>query len=351
MPAPREAVWVASVKWSAIGQAVVALGVIFAICYFARLVWITLLVSALIAFMLEPLVDVLSRHRIPQWLGSLFAVLLLLGAVYAIGYFSYSRAAAFADELPRYASRIRGTFARFEVKTRQLEQTGEKIIPKGDQNAVPVKVNQGSLFERAFGAASEAAMTLGFIPFLVYFMLTWHQQAWVKTVRLFPAENRDQVRDALGAISAMMRTFIAGNFIIGIILSIASMILFAIIRLHYFYFLGFISGFVSLVPYLGAILAIAVPVLAGLGALSTSDMLIIAVVVVALHLLGLNVLYPKIIGRRLELNPLVVMVGLLVWGWMWGAMGLILAIPITAAIKIVCDHVGGLQPIGEWMGD
>jgi predicted PurR-regulated permease PerM len=352
VPAPREAVRVASIKWSAIAQAVIALGVILAICFFAKLVWITIMISALIAFMLEPIVLLLSRYRIPQALGSLFAVLLLLGVVYAAGYFFYNRATDFADEVPRYASRIRSAFARFERQTSKLEQTQEKILAKDEQNAVPVKVkDERSLFARVFGAAGEAAMTLSFIPFIVYFMLTWRGQAWVKTVRLFPPEHREQVRDALGEISSMMRTFIVANFAIGVILSIASMIVFAAFRLPYFYFLGFISGFLSLVPYLGAILAIIVPLAAGLGVLSTSGMLIIAVAVLALHLLGLNILYPKIIGSRLELNPLVVILGLLLWGWMWGAAGLILAIPIVAAIKIVCDHIEGLQPIGEWMGD
>jgi predicted PurR-regulated permease PerM len=352
VPARQEPVWVASIKWSAIAQAVVALGVVLAVCYFGKLVWITLMVSALIAFMLEPLVLFLTRSRIPRGLASLLAVLLLLGAIYAAGYFSYSRVMSFVNEVPRYALRIRGTFTRFERQTKQLEQTRQKIFPTDEQKAVPVSVKDaGSLIERAFSTATEAVMTLGFIPFILYFMLTWHPQAWMKTVRLFPPEHRDQVRDALGSISSMMRTFIVGNFMIGIILSVASMILFAIFRLPYFYFLGFISGFLSLVPYLGAILAAAVPLAAGLGVLNTTEMLIIVAAVIGFHLVGLNVLYPKILGSRLELNPLVVIVGLLVWGWIWGAMGLILAIPIIAAVKIICDHIGSLRPIGDWMGD
>jgi len=351
-PAHAEAVWAASFKWSAIAQAVIATGVILAICYFAKPVWVTLMISALIAFMLEPLVLLLTRYRTPRALASLLALLFLFGVIYAVGYFSYSRVTAFVNEVPHYASRIRSTFARFERQTKQLEQTREKMMPKDEQTAVPVKVKDtSSLFVQAFGAAKEAAMTLGFIPFIVYFMLTWHQQGWLKTVRLFPPEDRDQVRDAMAAISAMMRTFIVGNFAIGIILSVASMIVFAFVGLPYFYFLGFISGFLSLVPYLGAILAVAVPLAAGLGVLNTTEMLVIVIAVTGLHVIGLNVLYPKIIGSRLELNPLVVIAGLLVWGWMWGAMGLILAIPMMAAVKIICDHVGSLQPIGEWMGD
>jgi predicted PurR-regulated permease PerM len=77
----------------------------------------------------------------------------------------------------------------------------------------------------------------------------------------------------------------------------------------------------------------------------------VAVAVFAIHLFAFNVLYPKLLGSRLQLNPLAVTISLLVWGFLWGAMGLILAVPIMAAIKIVCDHVESLRGLGELMGE
>jgi predicted PurR-regulated permease PerM len=65
----------------------------------------------------------------------------------------------------------------------------------------------------------------------------------------------------------------------------------------------------------------------------------------------MNVLYPKVIGKRLQLNPLLVTIALLVWGWIWGALGLILAVPIMGVVKIICDHVTSLRRFGEWMGE
>ena len=149
----------------------------------------------------------------------------------------------------------------------------------------------------------------------------------------------------------MLRSFIAGNFVIGLFMSVCSMIVFGLLGLPYFYFLGFISGFLSLMPYLGILLAMLPPLAAGMGVLGETGLLIIAATVLGLHLLAMNVLYPKVLGKRLQLNPLVVTISLLVWGFIWGAMGLILAVPIMAAIKIICDHVTSLQPVGEWMGE
>jgi len=74
-------------------------------------------------------------------------------------------------------------------------------------------------------------------------------------------------------------------------------------------------------------------------------------VVGALHLVALNLLYPKVVGSRVHLNPLVVTFSLMLWGFLWDAPGLLLAIPMTAAIKAVCDNVKGLRPIGKFLGD
>jgi predicted PurR-regulated permease PerM len=73
--------------------------------------------------------------------------------------------------------------------------------------------------------------------------------------------------------------------------------------------------------------------------------------VLGLHVLALNVLYPKILGRRLQLNPLAVTMALLIWASLWGGIGLLLAIPITAAMKIIFDHIEPLKPYGVWLGE
>ena len=71
---------------------------------------------------------------------------------------------------------------------------------------------------------------------------------------------------------------------------------------------------------------------------------------IGLHLVAMNVLYPKILGKRLQLNPLAVTLSLLFWGWLWGAMGLILAVPITGAMKIICDHIEACGRMGRGWG-
>jgi len=142
-----------------------------------------------------------------------------------------------------------------------------------------------------------------------------------------------------------------GNVVIGLILGITSTIAFWILGVPYFYVIGMISGVVSLLPYLGIVLAIIPPVVVSMGFLTVKSFFAIVAVVAISHVIALNLLYPKIIGRRLQLNPLAVTLALLFWGWLWGAMGLILAVPLTAAIKIIFDHVESLHAWGDWLGE
>jgi predicted PurR-regulated permease PerM len=114
---------------------------------------------------------------------------------------------------------------------------------------------------------------------------------------------------------------------------------------------GPLSGFMSLIPYVGLPLAMIAPLLAALPLNAVSVYVLIVVTVGVLHLLALNVLYPKIVGSRVHLNPLVVTFSLMLWGFLWDAPGLILAIPLTAGLKAVCDNVKGLRPFGKFLGD
>jgi predicted PurR-regulated permease PerM len=124
------------------------------------------------------------------------------------------------------------------------------------------------------------------------------------------------------------------------------------VRLPYPLLIGPISGFLSLVPYIGVPLAVVPPMIAALPVYSTPTIyIVIAMVVTTVHLLALNLLYPKMVGSRVHLNPLAVTIALMFWGTVWGGIGLLLGIPITAGIKAVCDNVGSLKPYGKLLGD
>jgi predicted PurR-regulated permease PerM len=334
---------------------ILAVAVVLSLIFLAKLILVVLLVSILLSFVLAPVVDFLVVQQVPRPVASFIAVGLLVMATLAATYFSYSRALDFAHELPKYRSHIREIVDTVRKQAEELERTTEEVVPPEKNKAVPVAIKESDSWTdsltRNAGAVSELALTLTFVPFLVYFMLSWKDHVRTASVMLFKMENRNTAYVMLGLISGMIRSFIVGNFIIGVFLSVCSMVAFGLMGLPYFYFVGIVSGFLSLVPYLGVLIALIPPLFIDLGHITVPSVILTFVIVVGLHLVAMNVLYPKILGKRLQLNPLALTISLLFWGWMWGASGLILAVPITGAAKIIFDHVEPLRPFGTWLGE
>ena len=331
---------------------IIAGGVILFLFSQAELVLVVLLASVLIAFILAPVADFFERMKLPRSVASGLAMFLLVTALAAMTFASYSEATAFAHDLPKYLARIRMQIAALQASAQQLDGNASSATSAAGGSVLPVNTpNWVELASRGFGSIYPALIAASFIPFLVYFMLSWHRHVRSATVMLFRMEHRHTAYVTLGLIGKMMRTFLVGNLLVGVFLSIASIGFFAMLHLPFFYFVGPISAFLSLVPYLGVVLALLPPFLVGFSQMDSASMMLVVAAVLALHILALNVLYPKYIGNRLQLNPLTVSMSLLFWGWLWGAMGLVLAIPLTATVKIVCDHIEVLRPYGAWMGE
>ena len=325
------------------------------LAYIAKMVLVVLFTSVLLAFVLAPLVDFGVRFGVPRALSALLAIFLLLAVCYGITLVSYGKAVDFLQDMPKYSHRIREFGTKFQKKAEALRRTTEDIVPQSQEEKQAVTIKQstsiGDYVTGALGSVGEAVFTISFIPFLAFFMLSWQEHVRSKTVMLFKMENRNTAYVTLGAMSGMIRSFLVGNLLVGLFVSVASLIIFGVLGVPFFYFIGFISGFLSIIPYLGVVLAVIPPIITGMGVLTIEKVIIIVVAVLGLHLFSMNVLYPKILGKRLQLNPLTVTIALLFWGWLWGAMGLILAIPVTAAIKIVLEHVEGFEGYGQWMGE
>lgn len=347
----------ASIKAGSVAQIVIAAIAVIGLIYLLKLVMVTTLFSILLAFVLEPLVGQLCRIRVPRAAGALLAVCLMVGMAGGLTYFFYGRAVDFATQLPKYSGKIRLAVADLREQTNKIEDSARAVIasPNAGKAPLAVEVRESPGLSRVISAGSgtlgEVLLAISFIPFLVYFMLTWKDHAHSATVQLFPKEHRLVAHRTVGRISTMIRSFIAGNVLVGLITALVSTVVFWRLGIPYFYFLGVISGFVSLVPYLGVFLALLPPLAAGIGVVDRTGIGIIFLTVIGLHLLIMNVLYPKIVGKRLRLNPLAVTLSLFFWAWIWGAMGLILAVPLVGATKIICDYVDSLQAVGAWLGD
>jgi predicted PurR-regulated permease PerM len=368
---------------------VIALGVAVALLYFGRALFITVLVAVTIAFILEPFVELLMRVRLPRSLASFVVCSVALLFLYVIGMGAYSQLAAVYADLPRYGQRIGdivdGVSQRIqEAENRTLQMVAPARVREEEQaklkaqqeaaksrrtarNAPPViqpapgaipevrihtePASIGDFITARLASVYEILLMVSFVPFLVYFMLSWRDHINRSFLQLFHGEDRLVAARSLQGIADMVRAFVVGNSFLGLLLAIVSSIMFWLMGLPLAPLVGPLSGFLSLVPYIGLPLAILPPLFAALPGNSVSTYVLVVVSVSLLHLLALNLLYPKVVGSRVHLNPLVVTFSLMLWGFLWDAPGLLLAIPLTAGLKAVCDNVKELRPVGKFLGD
>ena len=346
-----------SIQAGTIAQIVIAAIAVIGLIYLLKLVLVTALISVLLAYVLEPPVKWLGRLRIPRWLGALLVVSAVLAMLGGLAYYSYNSAVQFADQVPTYSARIRNTVGSVRYRADRMAEQARSIVesPRDDKHVVAVKVEEmpgiAGLISRNSDTLLDFSLAAGFVPFLVYFMLTLKDHSHIATVRLFPKEHRLLAHRTVGTISAMIRTYIVANVLIGLLNTILCTLIFWSLGIRYSYFIGALSGFIGLVPYLGVFASLLPPLAGGVDTLNKTGIMVVILTLVGLHLITMNVLYPKFVGKRLQLNPLGVSLSLLFWAWIWGPIGLILAMPILGATKIVCDYVEPLRGVGQWLGD
>jgi predicted PurR-regulated permease PerM len=336
-------------------QRIIAIGIVCAFLYWASSIVITLLLAVLLAYFLDPVVKVFERAHIPRALGALVVLLAVTSLLSGLGYLVIDRADQFLADWPRYSAVLRRVATTVDRKLAIVERQVEAIAPEEERGRPPVRTAESQpvreLLFRGVGSLYSILLVVTFLPFLVFFMLAAKRRSWKATMELFPAGNRARVQEALDQVSAMLRSYVAGNALVALILMLATWAFFLVIHMDYPFLAGCVSGLLNLVPYLGAVLAWLPPFLIGTAQWKTAGPYLgVAAMLSFFHIIGLNVLMPAIVGRRVHLSALAVTIALLFWGWLWGAVGLILAIPITATIKVICDHVEGWKAAGRWLG-
>jgi predicted PurR-regulated permease PerM len=369
------------------------MGVVCVLLYLGRLFLVTLLVGIFIAFILDPLVQFFMRLRLPRGFASFLVCGLALLMIYLGALLAYSQAQGLWEELPSYTRRVNDLSDKVLMEVESAEKTiNDMMAPKRVREMealrlererqltelqkqrrrrtteppmspllppavqeVRIRPERSPLVEYLYSNWQQfydIALMVSFVPFLVYFMLAWRDHFVHNFLRVFDGDVRAIASATIDGIARMTRAYVVGNFLLGMLLAVVSTGFFWMVKVPYWLLVGPLSGFLSLVPYIGLPLAILPPVFAALTVYqNVTAYVVIGTTVAFLHLMALNLLYPKMVGSRVHLNPLVVTVALMFWGFLWGGIGLVLAIPLTAALKAVCDHYPGLSAYGKLMGD
>jgi predicted PurR-regulated permease PerM len=326
--------------------------------YFCRSFLLPVVLAVLLSLLLSPVVRGLKRLHVPEAVGSGLVLLILLGA---FGTGLYQLAGPAYDWMQRAPQSLRKMDARLrELKkpvltlgkaTEQVEKIAE--VSGGGPKPAAVAVQAPSLRDRLFSQATELAVD-GVVMFvLLFFLLASGDLFLRKLVRVLPrVEDKLRAVEIARRVQRQISAYLSTLTMINVMLGVAVWVAMSLIGLPNPQLWGAMVAVTNFVPYLGP--AVNYAVLAMVGFLTFDTLrhaLLPPAVFLVLNVLESWVISPMIMGRRMTLNPVVLFLALTFWGWMWGIVGAILAVPIMVVTKILCDHVEPLAPIGEFLGD
>ncbi len=321
----------------------------------ARVFVVPVVMAALLNFLLRPTVRWLRRLRLPDAAGAAVVLAILLGgagfAVYQLSEPASEWLAKAPQSLKKIESKVRKLRKPVEAMTQTAEQM-EKITDVAGQKTPEVQIKGPTLSDALFGGTQDFLAGATIVMILLYFLLASGDLFLRKLVRVLPrAEDRETavkvVREAEDQISAYLSTV---TLIYAALGSAVGLVTWAFGMPNPLLW-GVMAGLLGFVPYLGAMVGIAALTLASF--LTFDDLGTALLVPAAYFVLAVvegSFLTPMILGRRLLLNPVAVFISLTFWWWLWGIPGAILAVPMMAALKILCDHTETLAPIGEFLG-
>lgn len=314
---------------------------ILAFFFLASSICITLVLSSFLAILADPAVNALERRRVPRSFAAGMVVLCGAALVAVFLYFFYLQLSALSDNFPIYADRLHHLMAPIDQKIQRVQESAGAVVHDAVPNQAPeLRIRESTPWStylvRGVGSAGGAFVIAGVAPFLVFFMLLVREKLYICFKAMLG--NRLDLDTVIVRLKAMVRGYVVGNLWIGAAMAVISVLIFWKIGLKPAITLGVASGLLNLIPFVGVLLALAVPLIAGLVQFhGTAQFLIVISVVLTLHLISANLLIPHFVGSRLEVGPVAATIGLMFWGWLWGIPGILLAVPLTAVLKILAD--------------
>ncbi len=332
---------------------ILALAASTAFFYYAAPILIPLIVAVSLTYLLLPIVDILKKLRLPHTPAVVIVMVVFLGLFVLAVTLLIGQLGDLAGALPQYKTKIDGTLGQWHgAMTEYL-----KYLPgeMGDTENLSIDMGQLQQVSRYFfkGLGSVTSFLFGslLIFFLTLFMLLDSAVFQQKLKLIFGRDQEQTAEGILSEINRQLKGFIRVKFSVALGLAAVVTIGLLIFRVKYAYVWGPLVGLMNLVPYIGSIVSAVPPIIvAGIQHNSVWYMLYVAIFFLAVQFVEGNILTPRLTSGSVDLNTLAVFLSAMYWGWLWGFIGIILAVPITAAVKVVCDHVEPLKPIGVMLG-
>jgi len=332
---------------------------IFYTLYFASALFIPIALALLLNLLLAPIVRALRKYlHLAEGIGAGLVLALLLAMV-ALSFYSLSGPATrWLAELPVAMSEVERKLEDLRKPVEEMQEAAEKVADLADpaapgaQEPISVAIKGPSLTQVVLGGAMTLGAGLIIMIALLFFLLasgdTLLRQAVSAAPRLRDKKRVVEImRDIEDDISYYLLTISCINAGLGTAVALA---MYALAMPNPVLW-GVMAAFLNYVPFLGAVAGISIVGLVALLTFDTPSMILLPpVAYLVLTSIEAQFVTPAVLARRLTLNPVVVFLALIVWTWIWGIPGALMAVPLLAVFKICCDHVDPLKSVGTLLG-
>ncbi len=311
-----------------------------------KTVFIPLSMSLLLYFLFNGVVKKLLTLKFPKVFILAFLLIFIFIIFYFLGVLIFTGVSSFINKFPMYSDRI----------TELLKSLSTQLkIPISDVNDYinnfdwTKSVNTITSFvSTAFGSFATFVGNLILVIIFLIFMLSGRNVLTGRVYRAFNGNKADKMIFIVNSIENQVQHYLLMKTFISLLTGIISGLIIWIGGIDFVIFSALLIFILNFIPNFGSIVATSFPIIIGLIKYGLSiRILIIAGALTLTQMIIGNLFEPKIMGERLNLSPIVILVSLIFWGWIWGIIGMILAVPITSALKIIFANIGSLKPISD----
>jgi predicted PurR-regulated permease PerM len=334
--------------------AVLALGAVLAFLWLARELLLPTALAVCLAFTVHPVVGWLERRKVPRALAALAGTLLAVLVIGGIAALLYNRIAAFWEEIPLYEDQLRAAYRSIVRSAAHIQRQSEQLVKQPGTVKVQQGVPWGLLLmgtaQGAIAIAAEATVAL----FALYFALAEGPRFREKLLAAMgrDAAAREHAVRAVREISHDIEQYMVNRLVLNLALGVVIWALYALYGLEHAAVWGLTTALLHFIPYVGPAVGLVLPTLMALLQYGEwKDVAAVAGIYVALVSLQGNVVDPIFLGKQLRLSSVVVFVGSLFWFWIWGPVGLFLAVPLLSSIRIACAHIPRLRVVADFLGE
>ena len=331
----------------------VGLFVFLTILYITQDIIIPIVFAIIIAIVLHPVVNFFIKKRIPKVIAILITITLTFIFIAGIGTLIFTQASKFLESWPILVEKFIILLNQTIVKSSGYFNIEPQYIHNWLNNAKTELINSSSSsIGHALMAVGGWLMILFIIPVFVFLFLFYHSLLLEFIHRLFAINNQTKLNKIISRIKTVIQQYLIGLVIEIIIVSGLNTIALLVIGVEYALLLGVIGGFLNLIPYIGGVVAIALPMVVAFVTLSSPWYAIsIFGLYTIIQLIDNNIIVPLIVASKVKINALFSIIIVIAGNAFWGISGMFLSIPLLAILKVIFDHIDILKPWGFLLGD